>query len=968
MAEELYLGGGGGGVAGAFTAGASTGGNTAGTTGTVNNGVLFFGGANITLSESKAAGGATLSIIGGAGAAFSGGVSTGGNTAGTTGTVGNGILFFGGNSITLSQSSAAGGASVSVVGPSAWSQTGGISNLGNTAGTSGIASGSAIRVLFAGGNNVTLSQSLNGASATITISAPNLQTAISGIAGSGASTVTNGTVQFANANNVSFGLNGSTMTASITAQTVESQSIGMSNLGNTSGTSGIASGGQVRFLFAGGNNITLSQSLNGASGTITISGGAGGAFSGGVSTGGNTAGTTGTVNNGLLLYGGANVTLSQSSGAGGATVSIVGGAGGAFSAGVSTQGNTSGTTGTVNNGVVFVGGNNITLSQSSAAGGATVTISAPSGGGAGVSTGGNTAGTTGTVDQQIVFHGGTNITLSQSINGGSATLSILGAAGGGGNQSIGITNGAGNLGTTGFVTGAAIQYLIQRVGPVSLSQSINGSSGTLSILGANPPTETIGMSNLGNTSGTSGVVTGSAGIKYLFAGGNNITLSQSLDAGNSVATLTISAGAGGGSQSIGMSNLGNTAGTTGIVSDTAVRYLIVGSNNITLSQSLNGQSGTLSIIGGAGGAFSGGVSTGGNTSGGTGTVGSQLVFVGSNNITLSQSINGASATITISGGAGGGGAAIGMTNTGNTSGTNFTTNTGTVYFQGTNNITVSNSSAAGSLQTLWISGPTGGGAGMGSTTNTFGTSGTVGAELYFFARDQISLSQSVNGASASLTIQGEPVRSKFYWMPEGAITSSAMTHGSASFQAVMVPYDISFTRVDIPIQIAWTTSATPNTGALVISSGCVIYSVSNGSTLNPVIGSFGTTTHTFASNSAGNQSIAGGRFASFGMGTSLSAGWYIVGFQLSTANTSSVGTATTAIPVAISVLLGSNYTALAYNDIGSATAASTDIPWGRGVAASTITATNATMNINGITQTGVSKCRGNFHVLFRAIP
>src|SRR5262249_50420837 len=84
---------------------------------------------------------------------------------------------------------------------------------------------------------------------------------------------------------------------SVNPQTVESQSIGMSNLGNSSGTTGVASGGQVRFVLAGGNNITLSQSLNGASGTITIS-----AFTQtnqsairalGVSNVGNTAGNTG---------------------------------------------------------------------------------------------------------------------------------------------------------------------------------------------------------------------------------------------------------------------------------------------------------------------------------------------------------------------------------------------------------------------------------------------------------------------------------------------------------------------------------------------------------------------------------------------------------------------------------------------------------------------------------------------------
>jgi hypothetical protein len=96
-----------------------------------------------------------------------------------------------------------------------------------------------------------------------------------------------------------------------------------------------------------------------------------------------------------------------------------------------------------------------------------------------------------------------------------------------------------------------------------------------------------------------------------------------------------------------------------------------------------------------------------------------------------------------------------MTNTGNTSGTVFTTATGTVYFQGTNNITVSNSSAAGSLQTLWISGPTGGGAGMGnSAAGTSGTSGSAGRELYFYPGNNIALSQSRDGASlsASLTL------------------------------------------------------------------------------------------------------------------------------------------------------------------------------------------------------------------------
>ncbi len=94
----------------------------------------------------------------------------------------------------------------------------------------------------------------------------------------------------------------------------------------------------------------------------------------------------------------------------------------------------------------------------------------------------------------------------------------------------------------------------------------------------------------------------------------------------------------------GVSTLGNTLGTTGTINK---QMIFAGGNNITLSQSINGQSGTITIS--AAGAFSGGVSTLGNTSGSTGLVSNQIVFVGGNNITLSQSTGGvSSATITIS--------------------------------------------------------------------------------------------------------------------------------------------------------------------------------------------------------------------------------------------------------------------------------------------------------------------------------
>lgn len=281
----------------------------------------------------------------------------GGNTDGVTANISTGTyVLVGGANITLSQNSN----TVTIVGGAGGggggSQTAGISNLGNTSGTTGIASGSAVALFLAGGNNITLSQSVNGASATVTVSAFN-QAAQSSLVYSNANGVTFGTagstltasvaaqvaqssLLFSNANGVTFGTAGSTLTASVAAQTVESQSGGISNLGNTSGTTGIASGGALRMLFAGGANITLSQSINGASATITISGGAGAANASqtaGISNLGNTSGTSGIASGSavaLFLAGGNNITLSQSVNGASATVTISGGAagGGGFTA------------------------------------------------------------------------------------------------------------------------------------------------------------------------------------------------------------------------------------------------------------------------------------------------------------------------------------------------------------------------------------------------------------------------------------------------------------------------------------------------------------------------------------------------------------------------------------------------------------------------------------------------------------
>ena len=578
------------------------------------------------------------------------------------------------------------GANTDIVRPSDWNSAHSVTMASDelikylSAGTTSMSSGQYVQ--FGNGNGVSFGLSVNAGSGTITGSHNALTSqsnqAFSADGGSSAFQ----TLSFLNANGASFSNNGggvqlSYTVPSVPAQTVESNTLGMSNLGNTSGTTGVVSGGQIRYVFAGGNNITLSQSLNGVSGTVTIS-----AFNQSVqpmsfTLTGNTASDTTVSGNNIIISGGANVTVFATNNSIGISAAP-GGGGGAFSAGVS-GGNTAGDTGATGTRVVFAGGNNVTLSQATDANGATITVS-----------GANTVAQT---NQSVGLYGVGNTTQNSSTTLDARTLSF----GGRGDITVGFSNGTVQIsGSQSAQTQSLIAGVYDGANSIStgtirftnangVSFSINGQTLSASVAAQSVQTQSLiaalydgansistGTVRLSNSNGISFGINGQTltashngltsqsnqnvtagnggfafqtlsfsnanGVSFGTSAGSAITASHNaitsqtnqtlglyavsnttgqsssttVDArtlsfhgagiasvgysgGSVVISVPSGGGAGDGVVSLGMSTEGNTAGTTGTVS--SGRYIMVGSGPISLSQSLNGQSGTLSILG-----------------------------------------------------------------------------------------------------------------------------------------------------------------------------------------------------------------------------------------------------------------------------------------------------------------------------------------------------------------------------------
>lgn len=654
------------------------------------------------------------------------GVSTGGNTGGNTGTQqGASFVLIGSNNITLSQSTAANQINSIYI-------SGGAGAAGNTGYLSaGTQTASLGTVSFLDGSGV--SWGLNAQTLTASVKTDYLTSqsnqAVSAANGSYAFQ----TLSFSNANGISFGTSaGSAITGSYTVptQTVESQSLGISNLGNTSGTSGIASGAQVRMLFAGGNNVTLSQSLNGASGTITIS-----AFNqtqfvlsegNGLSFGTNGSTVTGS-HNGLTSQ--SNQALSGSNGSFTFQTATFGSSNGMHF--YTTNGSLVGsyTVPSVpaqTNQTIGIYGSSQTTGQSSSStfdarslsfrGAGIVSVGASGGewiisatGGGGGNTGSISAGTTRGTLGEIVFSDSNGVSFG--INGQTVTATVAtNYLTSQSNQALSGSNGSFTFQTATFGNSNGMHFYTTNgslVGSYTVP-TVTNSAWTVSDAATSGTVARLAFTNL---NGVTLSLSSGAGGSHTIVGSHNALTSQSNQAlsgsngsftfqtatfgnlngmsfyssnGSLVGSYTVPSVPAQTNQTLGLYFTSNTTQSSSGTQD--ARSLTFHGAGIASVGYSNG-SVVVSVPAGGGGGYSAGLSNIGNTSGNTGTVSNQLVLAGGNNITLSGSTNAGSMTITISGGAGGGSVNISAGSTSNNL-TNFVLSDSNGVFFGLNGSTV----------------------------------------------------------------------------------------------------------------------------------------------------------------------------------------------------------------------------------------------------------------------------------------
>lgn len=364
-----------------------------------------------------------------------------------------------------------------------------------------------------------------------------------------------------------------------------------------------------------------------------------------------------------------------------------------------------------------------------------------------------------------------------------------------------------------------------------------------------------------------------------------------------------------------------------------------------------------------------------------------VVFSNANGVSFG--LSGSTITASVPGG---GGSTLTIIGKGNTTGqsSSSTVNFSAVSISGTGAVSVGMSagniliSAPNTVALTQLS------AGMSTQGNTAGTTGLATAQLVVVGSQNISLSQSFNLGSATLTINAPATSSlvgasgltvstagstisvgnsqvtRTIW-PEGNLTAvSAPGQGSASIQYIPVANPLTATRIDALVQWNGSSTASAVTAAVVISAWAAVYT-RNASTLSSLSSGSTQTTYTYASNSAGQTQLISTaiRPVSVPVNVSMTQGEYFVAFNFST-NSSSVGAATTNLGQTLSMVGGNALqTALNYAEFTAQTATSTGLYGGMGVFTAQTAGLPASINLNAIAQTGASLSQANIALVFR---
>lgn len=265
------------------------------------------------------------------------------------------------------------------------------------------------------------------------------------------------------------------------------------------------------------------------------------------------------------------------------------------------------------------------------------------------------------------------------------------------------------------------------------------------------------------------------------------------------------------------------------------------------------------------------------------------------------------------------------------------------------------------------------GSTMGYSGINLTLSGTNGSVVNISAPATSSLvgtsgiSISTNGSTISVI--GPAITQRWQWPPGNLTAVAALGNGSFSINRIQPQAQVSATRLDAPFLVSLASSATANTWGLAVTVFGAVYT-KNGNTLSSLSSGSTSWSTSLASNSAGGTQIIAHaiRPLSIPMNVNMSAGEYYVGFGVST-NTSSAGTATTALGNTWSIMGGPIYSS-AVGQVGDFTATtntSTGLMGGQGIYSAAISTVPPTVSLSAINQTGSYYARANVGLIFRNI-